>query len=409
MPADLVGTLYRNGPGVFAQAPQSAGHPLTAPGAVSAVRLGRSGALGACRVLPAMPTCVGDALHPPNTNVLELSGRLLALNEGRTPVELCSESLRVKGEFTFDDTLQTAFCAHPHDVVALETTFNVGVEYGQVPRLHIYALGRDATCRHLGAIDLPWAPMVHDFAVTERHLVAFVSPLCFRPMYRQLELGGISEWYRWQAERGTEVIVVPLADPARVVRWEVGPFFQWHFVNAFEAGASGSTVVVDYIRLPDAASFESFPSDAPWAPFEHARCHRARLDLASRTFDSTELAPVACDFPRIDPRRGGLPHRYVWALAADLRSLVCLDVQSGAVARWRLPDGQWASEPVFVPARGSLRETAGYVLSLCFDRASDRSHLAILDAERFEEGPVARVWFEHYLPPTFHGSWVGPS
>ena len=34
------------------------------------------------------------------------------------------------------------------------------------------------------------------------------------------------------------------------------------------------------------------------------------------------------------------------------------------------------------------------------------AHVAVLDARAPEAGPVARAWFDHFFPFTFHGTWV---
>ncbi|HWV39190.1 MAG TPA: carotenoid oxygenase family protein [Vulgatibacter sp.] len=32
--------------------------------------------------------------------------------------------------------------------------------------------------------------------------------------------------------------------------------------------------------------------------------------------------------------------------------------------------------------------------------------MAILEADALEKGPIARAWFDHHLPFTFHGAWA---
>ena len=51
LPADLVGTLMRNGPAAFSPGGQKVGHWFDAYGAVSAVRFASGQALGAVRVV----------------------------------------------------------------------------------------------------------------------------------------------------------------------------------------------------------------------------------------------------------------------------------------------------------------------------------------------------------------------
>ncbi len=47
----------------------------------------------------------------------------------------------------------------------------------------------------------------------------------------------------------------------------------------------------------------------------------------------------------------------------------------------------------------------GWLLVELYDGDSRRSSLAILDAARIEDGPVARVLLDHHVPISFHGYW----
>jgi carotenoid cleavage dioxygenase-like enzyme len=53
----------------------------------------------------------------------------------------------------------------------------------------------------------------------------------------------------------------------------------------------------------------------------------------------------------------------------------------------------------------SQSEDDGVLLTMVYDAKVDRSHVAILDAERLADGPVARAWFDHAIPYGFHGVW----
>jgi carotenoid cleavage dioxygenase len=65
------------------------------------------------------------------------------------------------------------------------------------------------------------------------------------------------------------------------------------------------------------------------------------------------------------------------------------------------------TEPIFAPRPGGERETDGWVLVLVFDEQRGTSHVAVLDAGAPGRGPLARVHFDHAVPLTLHGAWVG--
>ena len=187
----------------------------------------------------------GREKRTPNVNLMAWQGRLFALNEGGGPVEIDPGDLGTCGETDIDGTVSAAFCAHPHRVDARRTTYNIGLEYGPKTRMHVYAFPDAGPVQRLTTLTFSYAPLVHDFAATETHLIFFVSPVRLSMTRHFLQWGGFSELFGWKPQAGSEVIVVPLAQPEASVRFTVEPFFQWHFANAFHCG---SEIVVDYVR-----------------------------------------------------------------------------------------------------------------------------------------------------------------
>jgi all-trans-8'-apo-beta-carotenal 15,15'-oxygenase len=298
IPAELDGTLYRVGPGNFAAFGRRYAHPFDGDAAVTAVRLRGGQAWAAARILEteglleerrrgrvlyggAAPWLRrmrnahgGKEKATPNTNLLHWQGRLFALNEGGPAVEVDRDSLRALGEDTLSAAISGAFCAHPHRVAKRRTTYNVGLEYGAQTRLVLYELPDSAPLRRLGSIPFDEPPLVHDFAATETHLVLFVSPVRLRLWRHMLQLGHFGDLFAWKPDRGTEVIVVPLADPEHCRRFRVPAFFQWHFANAYH---EHDALLVDYVRFEDMSPITALTGETPSAPFRRGRYHRATL------------------------------------------------------------------------------------------------------------------------------------
>jgi all-trans-8'-apo-beta-carotenal 15,15'-oxygenase len=80
-------------------------------------------------------------------------------------------------------------------------------------------------------------------------------------------------------------------------------------------------------------------------------------------------------------------------------------VAQGQVDQHLFDEGQRPSEPIFVPRAESGPEGDGHLLTLVYDPKTHRSHVAVLDAQRLGAGPVARAFFDHHVPMTFHGLW----
>lgn len=424
IPDGLRGTLYRNGPGQFGQFGQAYSHPFEGDGAITAVRIADGGATGASRITPTAglveERAAGKLLHgfsapwttrmrnalrgrhknQANTSVISWQGRLLALMEGGKPTELDPHDLAMIGE-TDLGAITSAFSAHPHRVEARKAVYNFGLSYGRVTRLHLYELPDVGAARQLGAIELAGPVMLHDFIATDSHLIFFVAPCRIDIKRAMLMIGGFGDLVRWKPELGTEVICVPIDRPAEPVRFTVDAFYQWHFANAYRRG---NELIVDYVRYPSFATFYDIGAAAAGedrAGLADGRYHRARIDLAAKTLTSERLSDRACEFPTIAAGEHGFPHAVTYAAFDNLGAIGAIDSQ-GAVVAHELPADQRASEPLFVDGGGSASD--GHLLSLC--HAQDRAFVAIYDAARIPDGPVAKIWLDHHVPITFHGTFV---
>ena len=58
------------------------------------------------------------------------------------------------------------------------------------------------------------------------------------------------------------------------------------------------------------------------------------------------------------------------------------------------------------PKGPGAAEGEGYILAIVYRAASHASHLAVFEAQRVGEGPIARAHFDHHIPSSFHGTWV---
>ena len=356
-----------------------------------------------------------------NTNVILWQGRLFALMEAARPTELDPRDLSMLGETDLGGAVVSCFSAHPHRVEARRALYNFGLEYGRRTKLHLYELPDVGRARHLGAVELPGPPMLHDFIATETHLVFFVSPVRVSVPRMLLQLGSFEELFRWRPELGTEVICVPIDRPGEPVRFTTESFYQWHFANAFSRGGE---LVIDYVRFPDNRSFYdlgTIADGAAPAALDDGRLHRAVVDLRARTLRSEPILDRSCEFPTIAGTRGGAEHAATYLALDDLGAIGKLETGGRRLAAHELPGTQRASEPIFVPRPGASREDDGWVLAMCHDepsiasRASSpagspdargRAFVAVYDAARLPDGPVARAWFDHHVPITFHGGFL---
>ena len=144
-----------------------------------------------------------------------------------------------------------------------------------------------------------------------------------------------------------------------------------------------------------------------------ARLSALPIDLAAGTFQDTVLDDRPLEFPRVDERLTGRPHRYSYGAAVhpgadgvDFGGLLKYDGRQGTTRLHDFGPGQAAGEGVFVPASADAGEDEGWVLALVYDAARDASDLVILDATAFTAPPVATIHLPRRVPFGFHGNWI---
>jgi all-trans-8'-apo-beta-carotenal 15,15'-oxygenase len=442
LPSELNGTLYRAGPSLFSSFGKPYGHLFDGDGAVTAVRFANGQAVGAAKLVqseglveerhagralyggygtatPGMkrfwPRAVRSRLkNPANTSILLWGERVFALYEGGLPTEIAPSDLATLGEQDLG-IVGVSFSAHPHAVPSRRAIYNFGVRYGRKTMLDIYALSDSGRGRKLTEVALAHTTLIHDFVATEKHLVFFAPPVRFSPVRLLFGLDLLDSSMRWSPEQGTDVIIVPLDDPEHVTQFTIDGFFQWHFLNAYERG---NEIVVDVVRFPDFDSnnwFGELIEPHPMSPYIAGELCRVTLDPGARRATSQPCWDLPCEFPRVAPGVESTRHTIAWlaAYSSSVGKLVDrlpdaiakVDVESGRDGLWSNGGGV-VSEPIFVPRPGASTEDDGWVLTLVYDAASNASNVTVLDACDLSAGPLARAWFDHAVPPTFHGAFA---
>jgi carotenoid cleavage dioxygenase-like enzyme len=444
IPADLVGTLYRVGPSLFSSFGKPYGHLFDGDGAVTAVRFANGRALGAAklvqseglveerraghqiyggygtpvpglkRFLPLRPN--SKLKNPANTSILVWGERVFGLYEGDMPTEIAPSDLATLGEKDLGMVVES-FSAHPRGVPSRRAMYNFGLRYGRKTVLDIYVLDDSGRGRKVVEIPLERTTMIHDFIATEKHLVFFSPPIYYNPLRLLFGVDTLHSAMRWKPELGTEVIVVPIDDPQHWTCFTIDPFFQWHFLNGYERG---SEIVIDVVRFPDLDSnnwFGALIHPQPRA-YVAGELWRVTLDPGAQRATSEPRWARPCEFPRVAPGVVSKPHTIGWlaAYAASAEKFVDrlpdavakVEVENGRHSVW-LSGGGVVSEPIFVPrpSNGAAQtEDDGWVLALVYDPASDASNVTALDARDLSAGALFRAWFDHHVPPTFHGAFA---
>lgn len=418
-PADLAGTLYRNGPARFRLGGTAVGHWFDGDGLIRAWSLrdgqaslrarfvetvkrrvdGKAGAM----VQPGFKTparrgaMVGSAddTNAANTSVIAAGGQLLALWEAGSAYALDPETLATKGPVTFKPELAgMPFLAHPR-VEPDGRIWNLGMggKYA-----FVWRLAKDGRFEAGQAIALPMASYAHDFTATARHLV-----IVLQPWVQERNVLPFADAMAWRPELGTKILVIDKADLSKRRVFELPPLFFFHLGDAWEE--ADGTIRFDGCFDNDAG----FVTNAATALVEgrFVRAEQPMLKLVTLRPDGrAELgdAGITAEFPRSDPALAGLARTrtvHVGGYRPDrpfARSIGIWDWQSGRDDAHDFGAQQIVEE--FVPV-------GRWLIGTTINMAARATELHVLDARRVADGPVVSWLAGMALPHSFHGCWVG--
>ncbi|MEM7156780.1 MAG: carotenoid oxygenase family protein [Myxococcota bacterium] len=415
IPAELRGTLFRAGPGLFERNGRRIAHPFMADGAIAAVRLEDGRATRATRFVEGSHfreeeqagrflfaegggffrrlwhSVRGTVKCTGNTSLFKWQGRMFALMEGGRPVEMSTDTLDTLGERDLG-VIPRAFSAHPHYVPSRAATFNFGVRYGRTMQLDLFALPDEGPAQRMSTIDVERRTMIHDFIATDNHLVFYVGPVDLDIKRILLGIGSIDTWFRWRPELGAHFLVVPIDQPERVRKVEAPPFWVWHYANAFE---DGDDLVLDLSRHKNLDSLAALGGQGEVAP---PKLHRMRI-RASNEVESEELSDIPAEFPVVRREEKARRYQSLWGIAQAEPSRTGLgrfDLDGGRADTWVPSEGEEATEPV-------LDTSERWAMSLVQGR--EESAVAIFAADAIADGPVATVGLGQRFPITYHGVW----
>jgi carotenoid cleavage dioxygenase-like enzyme len=336
-----------------------------------------------------------------NTNIISHAGRIFALVESSFPTEMTAE-LGTIGVNDFGGRLRTAMTAHPKLCPMTGELHFFG--YGPFPPyLTYHRLDASGALVQSEVIEIPGPTMMHDFAITERHIVFMDLPITFS---LERAMSGKSFFYEWNDDYGARLGVMPRGGSNADVRWfEVEPCYVFHPLNAFD---EEDRIVVDVVRYPEL--WRGGPDS-----FTAASLHRWTIDTCAGRVAEQPLDDRPVEFPRIDERRMGRPHRYGYSVSnvANVGEvamhLLKYDLATGKTETHDFGPGRAPAEGVFVPESDRAGEEEGFVLSYVYDESRNASDLVILDAASFAGAPVATIRLPQRVPFGFHGSWIADS
>ena len=199
-------------------------------------------------------------------------------------------------------------------------------------------------------------------------------------------------------------------DSTEVVWHDVEPCYVFHPMNAYDQ-PGGDGIVLDVVRHPSMFRTQLL-GPAEGTP----TLERWHLDGHGGVVKEERLDDRGQEFPRVDERRVGLPHRFGYAVGVSESDdivgtesvLLRHDLERGSSeARSFGAAPAWA-RPSACPARvAPARRTSGWLMTLVRFRGD--GHLGgctYLSADDFGGDAQAVVQLPQRVPAGFHGNWV---
>jgi carotenoid cleavage oxygenase len=279
--------------------------------------------------------------------------------------------------------------------------------FGWGNKVQYSVTGTDGRVRRAVDIEVGASPMMHDFSLTARHVVIYDLPVTFDlDLVAQAASGSFVFPYAWDPNYPARVGVLSRETDGSDVRWfDVEPCYVYHPLNAYEDGSD--RIVLDVVRHPKMfASDRHGPNEGP------PTLDRWTIDLSGDKVLEERIDDRGQEFPRVDERLTGRPHRFGYAPAVgtdagdiDLTgSLLKHDLVAGRTDVRSFGPAHRAGEFVFVPSGSDAAEDEGVLMGFVHDDQAARTDLVLLDAGTLED--VARVHIPARIPYGFHGNWI---
>jgi carotenoid cleavage dioxygenase len=414
IPAELDGRYVRNGANPLSGISD---HPFFGDGMVHGVRI-RDGKAEWYRnryvQTPFITNPSVDVLDPSvvmdmksskaNTHVVGHAGKILALEEGHFPYVLDGD-LATVGATDFGGVLKGSFTAHPKICPVTGELLAFGYSPME-PYLRYLRVSAEGELVQTEDITVGGPTMMHDFNITENHVIFMDLPAVF-----DLQLAAKGEMpIHWDDSYPARLGIMPRNGTDAQVQWvDINPCYVFHPMNSYE---EGETIVLDVARFSHIwrDSPMDFPSPELW---------RWTIDTKTGKVSEEQVDDRSAEFPRVADSVIGLKHRYGYMMGLSLDAnpdepmntsgaILKYDREKGERSEIELGRGRMGGEPVFVPSASPNGEDDGYLMTFVHDAESDTSQFVIMDAASMDNTPVASVDLPR-IPSGFHGSWIPAS
>jgi carotenoid cleavage dioxygenase-like enzyme len=350
----------------------------------------------------------GPSKNIANTAMVFHGGKFQALQEGSRPFHLTLPNLDPVGEMDYDGKLDHALTAHPKVDPRTGEMVTYGYNVLTEPYCIVSVINKEGEMTHTTPVTIPTPIMMHDCAISENYTIIMDLPCIFN-LDRLAQ--GKSVLY-FEPENGTRFGLLKRGADGEDIRWfDVETCYCYHTVNAFE---EGDEVVVEGCRSDRNNIGDEDLAGKPGDRSNLPMMYQWRFNLKTGEVIERKLDNEwGSEFARINENYIGIRNQYTYAariagdtLDSSFDGIIKYDLRNDTSVHYAYGEGRVGGEPIFAPKPNGVDEEDGWVVGFVRDHIKETSECIIIDAKRFEDGPIARVVIPARVPFGFHSAWV---
>ncbi|CAN4095889.1 unnamed protein product [Withania somnifera] len=344
-----------------------------------------------------------------NAGLVVFNGRLLAMSEDDLPYSVYitkDGDLETNGRYNFDGQIDDPLIAHPKVDSMTGEFYTLSYNVLKKPFLKLFKFDTCGNKSRDISISLQNPSMIHDFAITESHVIIPDHQVVFK--LSEMIRGGSLVIYDSNKVSRFGVLSKDDHDESRIQWVKVPNCFCMHLWNAWEENHEDSgdrTIVI-------ISSCISPPDSLFSASDEQLKSELTEIRLNLRTGESTRrviVLGVNLEVGQVNKTRLGLKNRYAFMAIAEpwpkCIGLAKVDLVNGNVTKSLYGDERFGGEPCFVPSsKEGGEEDEGYLMSYVRDERKGKSELIIVNATNMKQ--IALVKLPKRVPYGFHGTFV---
>ncbi|XP_006349526.1 9-cis-epoxycarotenoid dioxygenase NCED6, chloroplastic [Solanum tuberosum] len=346
-----------------------------------------------------------------NAGLVYFNGRLLAMAEDDLPYNVIIKEdgdLESNGRYNFNGQINDPLIAHPKVDPTTGEFYTLSYNVLKKPYLKFFKFDTWGNKSRDISISLQNPSMIHDFAITEGHVIIPDYQVVFK--LSEMIWGGSPVIHDPNKVSRFGVLSKDDHDESRIKWIDVPNCFCMHLWNAWEENHEESgdrTIVIigSCMSPPDSIFSES---DEP------LKSELTEIRLNLRTGESTRQIIVSgmdLEAGQVNKTRLGQKTRYAFMAIAEpwpkCSGLAKVDLVTGNVTKFLYGDDRFGGEPYFVPSTKEGRgegEDEGYLMSYARDERKEKSELIIVNAKNMKQ--MALVKLPKRVPYGFHGTFV---